>query len=218
MEKSARAGSAVAQRDLASLYLRESNNQNRFMAAYVWLRLLEKQFQGGVVLPIPGLYNVDQEKCKELLTRVEQKLSTEQKSQAEKKIPELYTEAQAEIARIAEITDEPRRIMAEKRKNANYRACMANQKVTMGALEMYELDSGERLQINRKSDMEILVQGGYLRSIPDDPGNQEADTYRSDPCGNVYCLEHGSVGDCIPCENSGCEEANKNARNKNWRQ
>lgn len=96
--------------------------------------------------------------------------------------------------------------------------CKMNQKGLKGALEMYELDHGKPFVIQSRSDLERLAQLGYLSSVPDDPGHEGSDHYRSDECGNVYCLEHGpAYEECQPCESGGCEKALKSSRRKSLR-
>ena len=56
------------------------------------------------------------------------------------------------------------------RKKSNQRACYANQKTILGALEMYNLDTGENMTISTRTDLETLAKDKYLQGVPNDPG------------------------------------------------
>lgn len=81
---------------------------------------------------------------------------------------------------------------------ANVRACMANQKTIAGALEMYGLDwkvdfTSEAGKPLPQSVLEQLRDGGYLRSIPADPGGGGEGVYGLEPGGGIECRVHGPV-------------------------
>lgn len=78
----------------------------------------------------------------------------------------------------------------------NPRACYANQKTIAGAVEMYNLDKHEQRTDLTPDFLAALKAGGYLQSVPQDPGEGEgtSDHYRTAPTGNgVTCTIHGSV-------------------------
>jgi len=77
---------------------------------------------------------------------------------------------------------------------SNRRACHANQKTILGALEMYNLDEGKALVISGNTELDLLKNGKYLQSRPTDPGCSGSDNYRSDAVGNVWCQMHGNIG------------------------
>jgi prepilin-type N-terminal cleavage/methylation domain-containing protein len=84
------------------------------------------------------------------------------------------------------------------RERANTRACYANQKTIAGAVEMYNLDKNtRRSDIGVASFMQSLVSGGYLQSIPNDPGQGGTATvanYAYTAGGNgIKCGIHGAI-------------------------
>ncbi len=71
------------------------------------------------------------------------------------------------------------------------RGCFANQKTIAGAIEMYNLDFNQAVDV---IPWEVLKQYGYLQSIPDDPG--EGPGSRENYLlvdGRVFCLRHGTI-------------------------
>jgi competence protein ComGC len=82
------------------------------------------------------------------------------------------------------------------RERANLRACYATQKTIVGATEMYNLDKNTKVTELTPKFFEELRSGGYLQSIPQDPG-QGAGTemnYVFVPDGNgIACKVHGSI-------------------------
>lgn len=92
------------------------------------------------------------------------------------------------------------------REKSNQRACYANQKTVLGALEMYNLDNGDNTTISKLGGFAELVKGKYMQSAPDDPGCKSATSdpaqgssnYQSNEDGDVWCAFHGTVdGKCI---------------------
>jgi len=80
------------------------------------------------------------------------------------------------------------------RNKSNQRACYANQKTILGALEMYNLDTGDNLTITTQADLKILADEKYLQGVPTDPGcKSNTDAYQSDTVGNVWCSYHGTI-------------------------
>lgn len=96
---------------------------------------------------------------------------------------------------------------------SNRKACMANQKVLLGALEMFSLDNKKEHILKTPKDMELLVEKSYLRAPLFDPGTrQDTSTYHSDKHSNVWCDNHGPVmGECLKGAKE-CEESLKNYR------
>ena len=92
----------------------------------------------------------------------------------------------------------------EARRKSNMRACYANQKTILGALEMYNLDYGISMTINGKASLEILKSENYLSSVPDDPGCATGEqNYQSNDAGDVWCTFHGAIDTCM---DSSCNE------------
>ena len=80
------------------------------------------------------------------------------------------------------------------REKSNQRACYANQKTILGALEMYNLDFGDNLTITTETELQTLTDQKYLQSVPKDPGCKSATAnYQSDIVGNVWCKFHGNI-------------------------
>ena len=80
------------------------------------------------------------------------------------------------------------------REKSNRRACYANQKTILGALEMYNLDYGESLTITAQAQLQELATKKYLQGTPSDPGCKKGvDNYQSDDVGNVWCKFHGNI-------------------------
>lgn len=79
---------------------------------------------------------------------------------------------------------------------ANFRACYANQRTLVGAVEMYNLDKNLKVTNLDAALLQELVKGGYLSKIPDDPGQGEgtADHYvLTTVGGGITCTVHGQV-------------------------
>ncbi len=93
------------------------------------------------------------------------------------------------------------------RMKSNQRACYANQKTILGALEMYNLDTGENKTITTQQDLQDLATAKYLQGAPTDPGcKSNANAYQADTVGNVWCTFHGNIdGSVIP--NGGLDPA-----------
>ncbi len=81
------------------------------------------------------------------------------------------------------------------RAHANEKACYANQKVIVGALVQYNLDKNESYDTN-PIDWSILLEGGYLKHLPSDPGAGSGDTsanyqLSSSVKDTIECVVHG---------------------------
>lgn len=82
---------------------------------------------------------------------------------------------------------------------ADVRACHANQKTLAGAIEMYMLDKDVKQVTLDAGLLQTLKQGGYLSSIPADPGEgagSESNYYQT-PDGTIACRVHGNVDGTI---------------------
>jgi prepilin-type N-terminal cleavage/methylation domain-containing protein len=82
------------------------------------------------------------------------------------------------------------------RERANTRACYANQKTIVGAMEMYNLDKNTKRTNLQGGFFGDLKSGGYLQSIPQDPGfgPGTSDKYKATTSGNgISCDNHGSI-------------------------
>jgi competence protein ComGC len=93
---------------------------------------------------------------------------------------------------------------AKARERANTRACFANQKTIAGAVEMYRLDKSKTAEQTGQLDHQFFVElksGGYLMSIPTDPGKgpgTDNHYYFQDPTSPlVACRVHGNYKDGI---------------------
>ncbi len=88
------------------------------------------------------------------------------------------------------------------RLKANKRACFANQKVLMGATEMYNLDYNTNVETLDKEFLEKLKKEGYLMAIPNDPGQGDGTwsnyQFTGDDGPGMACKAHGSIDGTIP--------------------
>lgn len=88
------------------------------------------------------------------------------------------------------------------RERANNRACFANQKTLVGATEMYNLDKNTKVTQLTVQFLQELKTGGYLQSIPQDPGQgpgTEGNYYFTEESPNgIACKVHGSIDGKIP--------------------
>ena len=81
------------------------------------------------------------------------------------------------------------------REQARGKACHANMRVIMGAVEMYNMDHTEMMTVVTEKELDILVQGGYLKSRITHPTNecQYGTVGDLTQGGQICCLEHGTV-------------------------
>ena len=82
------------------------------------------------------------------------------------------------------------------RERANSRACYANQKTVVGAMEMYNLDKNTKRTTLDPGFFTSLKSGGYLQSIPQDPGQGPGTSanYKESTSGNgIQCTIHGAI-------------------------
>lgn len=76
------------------------------------------------------------------------------------------------------------------------RACYANQKTIVGAMEMYNLDKNTRRTELDAAFLHDLEAQKYLPELPDDPGQgpRSVKNYRAVDRGNgITCVAHGSI-------------------------
>jgi hypothetical protein len=76
------------------------------------------------------------------------------------------------------------------------RACFANQKTLLGAVEMYNLDKHTRRTHLDAAFLSDLCAGQYLQSLPEDPGQgpNSVANYRISPGGTgITCTAHGPI-------------------------
>ena len=82
------------------------------------------------------------------------------------------------------------------RNQARQKACFANQRVLLGATEMYNMDNSEMQTTINDQFLDKLVKGGYLKAKPVCP---EGGTYSSEGDltgeGKITCSKHGSYED-----------------------
>ena len=83
---------------------------------------------------------------------------------------------------------------ANARANAKHKACIANQRVLQGAVEMYNMDHSTMMTT---LDIDTLVKEKYLRTAPAGPEPDCEYTSEGDLTsgGYVYCVRHGSIHD-----------------------
>jgi len=89
------------------------------------------------------------------------------------------------------------------RRYAEQRECYSMQKEIAGAVEMYLVDEGwtatsttVTTPIVDEAFLHRLVEQGYLKSMPRDPGGPSSNTYVSLPppvSGRLCCLRHGVI-------------------------
>lgn len=84
------------------------------------------------------------------------------------------------------------------RRQANQRACFANQKTIIGAIYMYNLDKNIKTDPtgNYSRYADELRRGGYIRSIPQDPGQGPNSEHHYELTGQqgtgIRCTVHGT--------------------------
>jgi hypothetical protein len=81
------------------------------------------------------------------------------------------------------------------REQSRVKACMANMRVIQGAVEMYNMDNHQMLSVVTENELQLLVDGNYLKALPVRP---ESDCWYGtkgdlthDGC--IVCARHGSV-------------------------
>ncbi|GAB4275931.1 MAG: hypothetical protein Kow0029_17430 [Candidatus Rifleibacteriota bacterium] len=83
------------------------------------------------------------------------------------------------------------------REQARDKACYANIRVIQGAVEMYNLD---HQQMMKNLDLNALLRGGYIKSMPTkpEPGCRYENRGSLDSNGKIVCRLHGAVDEDIP--------------------
>jgi prepilin-type N-terminal cleavage/methylation domain-containing protein len=82
------------------------------------------------------------------------------------------------------------------RERANTRACYANQKTVVGAMEMYNLDKNTKRTSLDGTFFVSLKSGGYLQSVPQDPGQgagSSAHYQATDANNGIKCTVHEAI-------------------------
>ncbi|MBU1109881.1 MAG: hypothetical protein KKB51_24585 [Candidatus Riflebacteria bacterium] len=80
--------------------------------------------------------------------------------------------------------------------NSRMKACMANMRVIMGAVEMYNMDNNEMLRYVDKNVIQMLVDGKYLKSQPQcysAPPGEYGSTGDLAEDGEISCSLHGTI-------------------------
>jgi hypothetical protein len=75
-------------------------------------------------------------------------------------------------------------------------ACYANQKTVAGSLEMYNLDRNTKVTVLNDSVWKAMKSGGYLQSIPQDPGQgigSSANYHWTFGGNGITCSKHGTA-------------------------
>jgi competence protein ComGC len=82
-----------------------------------------------------------------------------------------------------------------RREHAPQKACFSNQRVILGAIEMYNMDHSEMLTECNENILNILHDEGYLKQMPSKPTDKCEYLSSSDLTskGVIYCKYHGSV-------------------------
>jgi hypothetical protein len=117
-------------------------------------------------------------------------------------VPESIAKANADVMNPAYLAMFATPNFRKARQQARGKACYANQRVLMGAIEMYMMDNNDssKLEFDLETghiNMEELVRTKFLKS-PLVPPNQECEyRYLGDPSktGVPFCVVHGSVED-----------------------
>lgn len=76
------------------------------------------------------------------------------------------------------------------------RSCYANQKTIVGAIEMYNLDKNTKRTTLDGAFFQALKSGGYLQSIPQDPGQgpgTSSNYLTTDTKNGIKCTVHGGI-------------------------
>jgi Ca-activated chloride channel family protein len=83
------------------------------------------------------------------------------------------------------------------RQQSRQKACLANQRVLMGAIEMYNMDHDVMITEMNDHVIDDLVQGKYLKSpiVPAEQSCCFGSTGPLDGDGVIICAEHGTVED-----------------------
>jgi prepilin-type N-terminal cleavage/methylation domain-containing protein len=81
------------------------------------------------------------------------------------------------------------------RKYSYTRACFANQKTVSGALQNYNLDKNLK-RTDLPGVMNDLVNEGYIRTVPNDPGEapgSSSDYVYTGSGHSIKCIKHGPL-------------------------
>ena len=80
------------------------------------------------------------------------------------------------------------------RENARKKACFANQRVLLGAIEMYNMDNKTMIESIESDTIDKLVKGSYLKNpVVCIDGGTYSSTGKLSGNGVIKCSKHGSV-------------------------
>ena len=81
-----------------------------------------------------------------------------------------------------------------RRDAAYHKACFSNQRVILGAIEMYNMDHDVMMTECNEYNLHLLCDEGYLKQMPTKPREQCEYLSNSDltATGVIYCKYHGS--------------------------
>jgi type II secretory pathway pseudopilin PulG len=111
--------------------------------------------------------------------------------------PNLFVQALISIAIIGFLAALAVPNFRQSRSKSNKRACFANQKTILGAIEMWSLDTGRDPQLIPMNQLlDLLVKEKYLQSYPNCPGSN-ASFYEHNREYGIYCRIHGNIDGTI---------------------
>ena len=75
------------------------------------------------------------------------------------------------------------------------KSCYSNQRVILGAIEMYNMDSSIMMEELNSHNMQLLIDGKYLKEKPTSYDNhcEYASQGNLTEDGEIYCKYHGSI-------------------------
>lgn len=89
----------------------------------------------------------------------------------------------------------------------NHLICSTYMRTILGAVEMYNLDQNKSKTIRSRKDLQMLVDLGFMKEMPETPGYPGEDLYRTDEVGNAWNLKYGVLGgECNKSESGLCEK------------
>ena len=80
------------------------------------------------------------------------------------------------------------------RRTDRVKACFSNQRVILGAIEMYNMDSSTMMEELNSHNMQLLIDGKYLKAEPTKYDNHCEYSSKGNLTedGEIYCEYHGS--------------------------
>lgn len=79
------------------------------------------------------------------------------------------------------------------RERSQCRSCYANLKSIAGALEWYCADINQDYSIDSDEDFQPLIDGGYLKTIPECPTKGQGHYKATGGSDQAECLYHGTI-------------------------